>query len=578
MQGTVAEICAKLGTFTRGRGLVGRGSFALKLMAVLAVIIGADIIFWQKQWLGSGFGLFGALLLLMVFTVRGGIKSHIPAIITALVAFFYAGAMAYDPSLLACVLFLITITILALLPGAAKGGDGWQWFQRFFIHGLRSIIAPLLDLVKWKQLKRKLYARRGARGIQPRSALRHISTLILPIVGSLVFIALFAAANPVIAEMLATLRWPTIDLLIIPRAIIWGVIFWMSWSLLRPKLLRNVAGTFEGRGDVHIPGVTLQSLKLSLGLFNIIFAVQNMMDITYLGGFAPLPKGMSLAEYAHRGAYPLIATALLAGLFTLITLRPGSTSARDPLIRRLLVLWIVQNIFLVASSMERTLDYVRIFSLTEWRIAALAWMLLVAVGLALICWRMLKDKNASWLINGNLFAAGVMLSIFTVVDTGAISAQWNVRHAKEVGGEGTHLDLCYLADIGAPALLPLVELEQRSGLTTEFRERVKVARTRIQADVTESQYDYDWTVRNAQRLAAAESQIGTVRKDARMHDYECDGSKSPPPPVYPELPPLSEQTPAPTPNSDAVKSSLPSSSPSPSSPSHQERQRDNANR
>jgi hypothetical protein len=41
---------------------------------------------------------------------------------------------------------------------------------------------------------------------------------------------------------------------------------------------------------------------------------------------------MTLAEYAHRGAYPLIVTALLAALFVLIAFRQGSETAGQPLV------------------------------------------------------------------------------------------------------------------------------------------------------------------------------------------------------------------------------------------------------
>ena len=128
----------------------------------------------------------------------------------------------------------------------------------------------------------------------------------------------------------------------------------------------------------------------------------------------PSPISVTLAAYAHRGAYPLIATALLAGVFVLVTLRPGSDTAAVPLIRRLVVLWVGQNVFLVASSILRTLDYVDAYSLTRLRVAALLWMALVAVGLSLILWRMLSGKSATWLINANALAgAGEEVVRFT---------------------------------------------------------------------------------------------------------------------------------------------------------------------
>ena len=101
-------------------------------------------------------------------------------------------------------------------------------------------------------------------------------------------------------------------------------------------------------GDHGLPGVSVASVTLSLILFNSLFALQNGLDLAFLWSGAGLPEGVTLAEYAHRGAYPLIATALLAGLFVLVTLRPGSETASAPLIRRLVVVWVGQNIFLAA--------------------------------------------------------------------------------------------------------------------------------------------------------------------------------------------------------------------------------------
>ena len=50
----------------------------------------------------------------------------------------------------------------------------------------------------------------------------------------------------------------------------------------------------------------------SLILFNLLFAVQTVLDIVYLWGNVALPADISYASYAHRGAYPLILTALIA--------------------------------------------------------------------------------------------------------------------------------------------------------------------------------------------------------------------------------------------------------------------------
>src|SRR3546814_5518885 len=69
--------------------------------------------------------------------------------------------------------------------------------------------------------------------------------------------------------------------------------------------------------------------------YTTLFRSQNALDIAFLWSGAALPGHVTLAEYAHRGAYTLIATALLAGLFVLVVLRPGEAATRSPRVRGL---------------------------------------------------------------------------------------------------------------------------------------------------------------------------------------------------------------------------------------------------
>jgi hypothetical protein len=194
---------------------------------------------------------------------------------------------------------------------------------------------------------------------------------------------------------------------------------------------------------------------------------------------------------------------LLAGLFVLVTLRPESEMAEKALIRKLVYVWIGQNIFLVASTMLRTFDYIEAYSLTRLRIAAFIWMGLVAVGLILICWRIWRARSGAWLINANLAAALLVLGACSVVDLGRMSAAWNVRHAREAGGRGAQLDICYLAGLGPSALLPLIELEGRTA-NPILKERAGWARIAAMQELEAAQADWrGWTAVGARRLAAA---------------------------------------------------------------------------
>jgi hypothetical protein len=478
---------------------IRRFNFLQKLVGAAALVVLADWLFFL-QWLGATLGLFAIALILLLLLTRPPIRRGLPLAVLA-AATLYAAALADDPSTLAALLFWIAVSIAVLLP-RARYGDGRRWAKRLMLHWVTLPFGLVEDGWRLRAARR----RAGTFGIG-----RTMPVLWLPALGTMLFLILFAAANPLIES-----AFTRIDLAValggfsITRLAFWIVTTMLVWGVVRPRPTRLSPARVAG-GDWTPPGVSLVSVTLSLFAFNLVFALENGLDIAFLWSGARLPEGMTLAEYAHRGAYPLIATALLAGLFVLVTLRPGSPLAESPTIRRLVYLWIAQNVMLVASTMLRTMDYVDAYSLTRLRIAALIWMALVAVGLVLVCWRIWQRRSAAWLVNANLAAAISVLTVCAFVDLGAVAARWNVTHAREVGGGGTQLDLCYLHRLGASSLLPLIDLESRP-LPPALRERIAALRNLQMDRLQAKQADWHgWTWRGARRLVAAEARIAERR-------------------------------------------------------------------
>jgi hypothetical protein len=190
------------------------------------------------------------------------------------------------------------------------------------------------------------------------------------------------------------------------------------------------------------------------------------------------------------------------------------------------VLWVGQTLVLVASSVLRTFYYIEAYSLTRLRIGALIWMGLVAVGLLLILWRLVRGRSADWLINANAVAALAAMASCSVIDLGGVAAEWNVGHARETGGSGAALDLCYLARLGPSAVVPLSELETRP-LPPAFRSQVTQVRAQALAAMIERQSHWrGWVWRDARRLQRARSlypvQPPTSALLAGVQD--CDGA------------------------------------------------------
>jgi hypothetical protein len=476
-----------------------RSSFWTKCALTLGIVALADSLLFDRTP-GAGLGLVAlAIVAAVVITrrpvARGGLAGR-----ALIIATIMAAVQIERASLMAMLLYAGAIGVTVLAPRAAAGEDVWRWQQRMAMAALKGTVTPFRDFERLLSLGRR-------RGAQRITAV--LLAAGLPLIGGGIFLSLFAAANPLISEVLSHLRLPALDS---ARLIFWGMAAWAAWTALRPRGFRNARPATGMDRVLSLPGVTSTSVTASLLVFNAVFALQNGLDLAYLWGGAALPAGMTLAAYAHRGAYPLIATALLAGLFVLVFLRPDSATARARWPRLLVTVWVGQNLLLVASTALRTLDYVEVYSLTRLRIAALAWMALVAVGLVLICWRLLRARSASWLINANALAAGLVLTVCSFADLGAIAASWNVIHAREVGGRGQSLDLCYLRRLDGAAIVPLAELARRP-LPPEFKERVIWTLHVMAGEAEARQEDWrSWRWRDARRLARVQALTGLETK------------------------------------------------------------------
>jgi hypothetical protein len=309
-----------------------------------------------------------------------------------------------------------------------------------------------------------------------------------------IFLLLFSQANPLIEAWLRstdTSGWKNLDLV---RPLFWLAVIASTWPLLRVRIggkptMQDLVNLLDPSpmhltdlldpSPMHAPTIqssaatvtTARAAKVSadgplfgrtailrsLVLFNVLFAVQSALDVTYLWGGLALPAGMSYASYAHRGAYPLIVTALLAAAFVLAAMQPGTSIERSRLARALVILWIGQNVLLVLSSMLRLDLYVDVYSLTEWRCAAFVWMLLVAAGLVLIVARIILDRSNRWLVWSNAAVLALTLYGCSLVDFSGLIARFNVNHSWEAGGAGEPVDVAYLCGLG-PAALPALDV------------------------------------------------------------------------------------------------------------------------
>jgi hypothetical protein len=324
----------------------------------------------------------------------------------------------------------------------------FRLFSTIPIAGLCALLAKLRSVDK------------DTKGNSSRSIKLIARNWAFPIGGSLIFMSLLMDANPILAQILSLdfSQLPPID----------RIMFWLGLGLVLWPLIDGQK--FEYR-DLHIPftgakmpniGLNAGSVLRSLVLFNLLIGAQTVLDFSIFNGGSDLPDGMSYASYAHRGAYPLVITALLAGAFA-IAARPFLGEHR--MLKPLLILWLAQNTFLCLSAGLRLDLYIEAYGLTYLRVRALIWMWMVAIGLLLTLWQILRAHSNRWLVFRCIYLAVAVLYVGCFVNFAAIIATVNIANQKA--------GPFYICDLGSTTYRVIRDASARASFDNETDEFLK---------------------------------------------------------------------------------------------------------
>lgn len=427
---------------------------ATRLAAVLLASFLAALIFRDK-----GPGSIAALVFLLPLLVMAQdlqkVRQHRQSAFLLCVTLLSIAGVVLEPGFLNLTMSWAMLSALAV---TLHLGDNLTSLQTLGAIGRNYFKAPghacrRLAPVEVLEGAKKAWGGRSLAGIS-------VGALALPIVAVVVFGSLLITANPVLENFARKFDIDSlIDLIFSRGPVIFVLAFALVWPLLHVAVARRAEAhtvVDQNSPSWHRLFFRPATVALTLLLLNGMFAFENVLDLWNVWLVQVLPGDYSHAEYVHRGAYTLVVTAILAALLMIFALWPNSATAKSGTVQRLVYLWMGQNLLLLASSAKRTLSYVYAYGWTEWRLAGLIWMGLVAFGLATIIWRVWQARDNKWLINANLAATAVVLVVCGLVDFRGQIAGWNVD--RYLASQTSRLDLRYMERLGVTALPALYRL------------------------------------------------------------------------------------------------------------------------
>ncbi len=171
---------------------------------------------------------------------------------------------------------------------------------------------------------------------------------------------------------------------------------------------------------------------LLLAMVNLVLAVVNIIDISWIWFGFEVEEGMSLKAFVHEGTYMLIISILLSMLILLYLFRGNQNFYwRSGILRTLAVVWVAQNFILGTSVFLRNYHYISFHGLAYKRIGVIVFLVLVLIGLITLFLKIRDRRSFFYLLRVNSWAAFTVMVALTLVDMDRLIVRYNLAHENQ---------------------------------------------------------------------------------------------------------------------------------------------------
>jgi hypothetical protein len=385
--------------------------FTMVVIGVLLMRLG-----WSGLSLPARAALGGALLSAVMVVVHNSILS----MVVAVMGLVLGSALAHEPRL------------------------------RSLYYALQQAVANaiMLPASAWDGVGELVHAERA-----PRKGWSMGRIMVLPLIIGVVFFQIYRVGNPRFEAMTAGFLdgiWSFVaDLLssiFTPHALFFLFAMFVAGLLL----FRHAPATvvqweqrwtdFLLRKRIRRPhwmaptGMNLLERERRMGLVllvlvNVLLAVVNAIDVSWVWFGFEVPQDFSLKQFVHEGTWALIISILLSMVILLHLFRGNQNFyQKGDTLKRLALLWVCQNFILGISVFLRNYHYISFHGLAYKRIGVIVFLALVMVGLITLYFKVKERKSFFYLVRLNTWALFMALVSLSMVDWDTVIVRYNLKH------------------------------------------------------------------------------------------------------------------------------------------------------
>jgi len=464
----------------------------------VAIVLGflADLLLWDTRW-GIAFTLWVAALTVVLALLFVGAPAPAPRgwkLGLALLIMTGMAASWRDSSVLIAIDVLAAASCAAVvLVRTSKGRLLVIRFSDLARESIAGMIDALIGAPSLIAADRTAWRQRGGGSAAALPIVRG-SLLAVPLL--ILFGALFASADATFEYILVTVL--DIDLVSLFRhAVVISVVSWVLAGVLYGRFLHSHADVVRNAPSSG-PTLGIIEVSLPLGAVAMLSGLFVLTQLAYLFGGGAYVLGtpaITLAEYARRGFFELIAVAALS--LPLLLAADWLLRNEDKRARRIFTaISIIQLVLLaviMASAFHRLHVYQTHFGLTESRLYAAALLVWVAAVCGIYAGSVLRGRREHF-VSGSLLAGLLVLAALHGLNPDARIAQVNLSRFHQ----GAALDTCYLGTLSADAVPVLL------GALQELPAQERAAIRSVLVDQREDLQAADWRSWNLGRGWARE--------------------------------------------------------------------------
>lgn len=249
------------------------------------------------------------------------------------------------------------------------------------------------------------------------------------------FFALYRNSNPLFK---ANTSWINLDFI----SVRWFFFTLGGFLLVYGLLFHRGIGFFENlesrlSGDITNKSEEVskkmetekRSLILLFALLNLMLIAINAGDFNTLVMGRELPAGMRHSDFVHDGIGTLILSILFAIAIIMFFLRGQLNYIKgSSIFKNLILLWILQNVFMLISTTWRNQLYITEYTLTYKRIGVYVWLGLALIGLFITALKVHFNKSNWYLVRSNVAVWFTVLSLSSVMDWDLLIVRYNLSH------------------------------------------------------------------------------------------------------------------------------------------------------